>query len=59
MLVDGEIAGLWRPRQSGKKLTVRVELWCPASKDARAAIAHQADLLAAHRAVTLAAVDLA
>lgn len=58
VLVDGEIAGPWRPRQSGKKLTVRVEPWRPPSKATRAAIAEQAERLAAHRGVTLAAVDL-
>ena len=59
VLVDGEIAGTWRPRQSGKKLTVPVELWAPAPAKIRKAITEQAERLAAYRGVTLAGVNLA
>jgi hypothetical protein len=59
VLADGEIAGLWRPRQSGRKLTVRVELWAPAPAHVREAIVGQAERLAAYRGVALAGVDLA
>ena len=32
VLVDGEIAGTWRPRKSGRTLTVRVEPWTRITK---------------------------
>ena len=51
------LAGVWRPRKSGKSLTVLVEPWTKPSAARRKAIAAQADLLAAHRHVALSAVD--
>ena len=57
VLVDGEIAGTWRPRTAGRKLTVQVEWWARASAGTRTAVAEQAGLLAAHRGVPLAGVD--
>jgi len=57
VLVDGEIAGIWRPRTAGAKLTVRVELWTRASATVRSATVAQAERLAAYRHVTLTAVD--
>lgn len=59
VLAGGEIAGTWRPRQSGRKLTVAVELWAPAPARVRTAITEQAERLAAFRGVTLSGVDLA
>ncbi|MEU5725573.1 winged helix DNA-binding domain-containing protein [Micromonospora sp. NPDC047738] len=56
VVANGEIAGTWRPRQSGKKLTVQVQLWSSVPARTRAAIAEQADRLAAHRQVQLAKV---
>jgi len=56
VLVDGEVAGMWRPRKSGKSLKVLVELWARPSAALRKAIAAQAELLAAHRHVALSAV---
>jgi hypothetical protein len=55
VLVDGEIAGTWRPRKVGKRLSVAVELWreVPA-----AALAAQAERLAAVRRTELAGVDV-
>ncbi|HEY8452966.1 MAG: crosslink repair DNA glycosylase YcaQ family protein [Micromonosporaceae bacterium] len=58
VLVNGEIAGTWRPRQSGNRLRVQVELWAPAPPPVRAAIGAQAERLAAYRGVELAGVDL-
>ncbi len=58
VLVDGEIAGTWRPRKSGRNLTVTVEAWSRITKPVRAAVQHQAERLADHRGVRLAAVDL-
>ncbi|MFU8874539.1 winged helix DNA-binding domain-containing protein [Micromonospora sp. SL4-19] len=57
VIADGEVAGTWRPRQSGRKLTVQVQLWSKASTRTRAAIAEQAERLAAHRQVQLARAD--
>jgi hypothetical protein len=57
VLVDSEIAGSWRPRQSGDKLRLRVQLWTDVSRAARAAIGEQAEALAAYRGVKLSGVD--
>ena len=54
VLVDGEIAGSWRPRQSGRKLRLEVALWRPAS---RPAVEEQAERLAGFRGIRLSAVD--
>ncbi len=55
VLVDGAVAGTWRPRKSGKKLTVAVGPWRAVD---RPAVEEQAERLAAHRGVTLAAVQI-
>ncbi|SDY36968.1 Winged helix DNA-binding domain-containing protein [Modestobacter sp. DSM 44400] len=57
VLVDGEVAGTWRPRKAGKRLTVVVEPWRDLS-GAREAIGAQAQRLAAVRGAELAAVDV-
>jgi hypothetical protein len=59
VLVDGEIAGTWRPRKAGKALTVTVEPWREFGAELRAAIGAEAERLAAFREVTLKAVDVA
>ena len=58
VLVDGEIAGLWRPRMSGRRLEVRIALWAKNSASVRAAIEVQAQRLAAYRKVPLSGIDL-
>jgi hypothetical protein len=58
VLVDGEIAGLWRPRKSGKKFRVQVDLWARSSATLRAAVTKQAEGLAAYRQIPLSGVDL-
>lgn len=58
VLIDGEIAGSWRPRQSGAKLTLQVELWSDGSPRLRSAITDQAERLAAYRGVGLSRVVL-
>jgi len=58
VLVDGRIAGTWRPRSSGGKLRLAVELWAAATAATRRAIEQQAERLAAFRGVPLAAVDV-
>lgn len=57
VLVDGEVAGTWRPRASGKSLTIQLDAWTPIKRTTRAAILHEAERLAAHRGLTLRAVD--
>ncbi|HZI98539.1 MAG TPA: winged helix DNA-binding domain-containing protein [Actinomycetales bacterium] len=57
VLIDGEIAGLWRPRKSGKRLRVQVETWGRVSARVRAAIGEQAERLAAFRHAALSEVD--
>lgn len=54
VLVDGEVMGTWRPRKSGAKLSLRIELW---SNPSRAAVEEQAERLAAYRGLRLASVD--
>ena len=59
VLVDGEIVGAWRPRQSGRKLTVLVEPWSRISTPVRRRIGEEAERLAAFRDSKLAGVELA
>jgi Winged helix DNA-binding domain len=58
VLVDGEIAGMWRPRKSGKSFRVQVDLCARASTAVRKAISEQAERLAAYRQITLSGIDL-
>ncbi|MGY1690268.1 winged helix DNA-binding domain-containing protein [Geodermatophilus sp. SYSU D01105] len=53
VLVDGEVAGTWRPRKSGSSLTVAVELWRAPTSALREAVTAQAERLAAFRGSTL------
>ena len=55
VLVDGEVAGTWRPRKSGRKLRLAVEAW---QRLPRPAVEEQAERLAAFRGVTLTGVDV-
>ena len=48
-LVDGEVAGLWRPAKKGKKLVVTVEPLGRLSKAAKDALAAEAERLAPFR----------
>lgn len=57
VVVDADLTGIWRPRQSGGNLTVQVQLWSNGSARTRAAVQEQADRLAAHRRVRLVKVD--
>jgi len=56
VLVDGRLAGLWRPRASGGRLGVAVEPWEPLTAAAQAGVRVQAERLAAHRGVRLTGV---
>ncbi|WP_330441110.1 winged helix DNA-binding domain-containing protein [Micromonospora sp. NBC_00821] len=57
VLVDGELVGTWRPRKSGRALTVAVQPWQRLSDATRKAITAQAEHLAAYRSVSLNGVD--
>lgn len=57
VLVDGEIAGMWRPRKTGKNLKVLIELWTRPSPAIRNAVREQAERLAAFRRLSLSGVD--
>ncbi len=58
VLESGEIIGTWRPRSSGKSLTIAVELWGTASAARRKTVSAEAERLAAHRGVSLKAVEV-
>jgi Winged helix DNA-binding domain len=57
VLVDGEIAGMWRPRKSGKNFRVHVELWAKPSPTIRDEVSEQAERLAAFRQTSLSGID--
>jgi winged helix DNA-binding protein len=59
VLVDGEIAGLWRPAKKGKRLVVTVEPLTSAARGAGAAIAAEAEIVAPHRGCATAEVSWA
>jgi hypothetical protein len=59
VLVDGEVAGTWRPRKAGTALTVTVQPWQTFGADLRAAVGTEAERLAAFRRVALKAVVIA
>ena len=57
IVVDGDIAGTWRPRASAKKVSVAIEPWRKLSKLESAALEGEAERLAAFRGVTLAGIS--
>ncbi|GAB3226312.1 crosslink repair DNA glycosylase YcaQ family protein [Glycomyces halotolerans] len=57
VLVDGDLVGTWRPRKSGKKLTVAVRPWRNFPAATRRAVTEQAERLADFRSATLSGVD--
>ena len=58
VLLDGEIAGRWRPRKSGKHFRFNIQLWTKASASVRDGISEQAERLAAYRLVPLSGIDI-
>ena len=58
VLVDGAVAGTWRPRKAGKRLGLQVELWRAVPAATREEIGAQAERLAACRGATLGSVDV-
>ncbi|ONH61643.1 hypothetical protein CcI49_05410 [Frankia sp. CcI49] len=57
VLVGGEVAGLWRPRQTAGKLRLNLTMWRPLTQALRASIDAQAERLAAFRQVRLVGVE--
>lgn len=57
VLVGTEVVGLWRPRASGPRFTLRFELWSPVRKAVRARIEAEAERLAAHRGLVLTGIE--
>ncbi|HSY15128.1 MAG TPA: crosslink repair DNA glycosylase YcaQ family protein [Jatrophihabitantaceae bacterium] len=51
VLVDGEVAGIWRPRASGKRLTVTVDAFTSLAPTAWRTITDEAQLVGAARGV--------
>ncbi len=58
VLVDGDVAGTWRPRKAGGRLGLQVELWRDVPAAVRAGIGAQAERLAAVRGAELGSVDV-
>ncbi|GAA1677272.1 crosslink repair DNA glycosylase YcaQ family protein [Glycomyces endophyticus] len=57
VLAGGRVAGLWRPRKSGKRFAVRLEPWGKLTAAERRGVEEQAERLAAFRGVDLAGVE--
>lgn len=53
VLVDGEVLGTWRPKASGRRLTVVVDAWEPWPPAVQQAVEAEQERLAAHRGLTL------
>ncbi len=53
IVADGEVAGTWRPRASGRKLTVRIEPGGQLSAGDRALVQEQTEHLAVYRGSVL------
>ncbi len=56
VLVGTEVAGTWRPKASGTRLTLTVAAWGRLARADRDRVGEQAERLAAHRGVTLTEV---
>ncbi|GAA2310533.1 crosslink repair DNA glycosylase YcaQ family protein [Glycomyces scopariae] len=59
LLAGGRIAGLWRPRKSGKRFTVLLEPWFRLTAAERTSVEAEAERLAAFRGAALAGVEYA
>ncbi|KXP10372.1 winged helix DNA-binding domain-containing protein [Tsukamurella pseudospumae] len=59
VLIDGRIAGTWRPRKHGKRLTLTITPFAPLSARARRAVTHEAEQVGTLRgaASTEVAID--
>ncbi|MHC1558693.1 winged helix DNA-binding domain-containing protein [Actinomycetospora sp. C-140] len=54
LLADGEIVGTWRPKASGKKVTLEIAPVAPLPSDVRTRLDDEAERVAAARGLTLA-----
>lgn len=59
VLVGTDVVGSWRPKASGRRLTLNLDLWRSLTGAQRALVDDEAERLAAHRQVTLTAVSVA
>lgn len=57
VLVGADVVGVWRPKASGRKLTVRLQLWTRVAKADLARVESEAERLARHRGVSLAGIE--
>ena len=57
VLLGTEIVGTWRPRASGRRLGLAVDLWSTRPAAVRERVREQAERLAAHRGVTVSTVE--
>jgi len=57
VLLGTEVVGTWRPRASGRRLTVTLDPWRPLTGAVRRLLEEEAERLAAHRGVTLSALE--
>jgi hypothetical protein len=58
LLVDGEIAGTWRPRRSGRRLTLTVTGFRPLTRAAQEQVRDEAEQLGPLRGATSVTVEL-
>jgi hypothetical protein len=58
VLTGTEVVGTWRPRAAGRRLGLTVEPWRPLTAGQRAGVEAEAERLATHRGLSLAAVDV-
>jgi hypothetical protein len=56
VLLGTEIVGSWRPKTAGKDFTLRLDLWTSLSGPTRRRLDLEAERLAAHRGLKLAAI---
>jgi hypothetical protein len=57
VLVGTDVVGTWRPRASGRRLAVRLDLWRPLGRRVRLLVQQEAERLAAHRGVELSGIE--
>lgn len=58
LLVDGEVVGTWRPRKSGRRLTISVTPFAPLSVGGESRVRAEAETLGPLRGASSVAVDI-
>jgi hypothetical protein len=56
VLVGTDLVGIWRPKATGKKFTLRLGAWSPLSRVVRDRVEEQGAALAHHRGLTFGGV---